>query len=138
MSTSQRSFRLRPSTLELLDEHARDAGLSANALAQRLLDEALRVERHPLIGFRQGGGGGRFPALVGHRLGVWDVMGTVWAEGGDVAAAARYLQLPERDIRGCVDYYADFKDEVDAYGAEQEAFAERVRHQLQRRQAVVG
>lgn len=138
MPTRQRSFRLHSRTLELLDEHARDAGLSANALAQRLLDESLRVERHPLIGFREGGSGTRFPALVGHRLSVWDVMGTVWAEGGDVAAAARYLQLGEHETRACIDYYADFKDEVDAYGAEQEAFAERVRQQLERRRAVVG
>lgn len=138
MTTKQRSLRLRPRTLELLDAHARDAGLSANALAQRLLDESLRVEHHPLIRFREGGSGIRFPALVGRRLSVWDVMGTVWAERGDVAAAARYLELGERDVRACVDYYVDFKDEVDAYGAEQEAVADRVREQLERREAAIG
>jgi uncharacterized protein (DUF433 family) len=138
MATTQRSFRLKPATLELLDEHARDAGISANALAQRLLDESLRVERHPLIGFREGGSGARFPALVGRRLSVWDVMGTVWAEGGDIAATGEYLQISQRDVQACVDYYADFREEVDAYGAEHEAAAERVHRQLERRRAAVG
>jgi len=65
-------------------------------------------------------------------------MGTVWAEGGDIAATAEYLQISQRDIQACVDYYADFREEVDAYGAEQEAAAERVHRQLERRRAAVG
>jgi uncharacterized protein (DUF433 family) len=138
MATTQRSFRLRPETLELLDTHARDACMSSNALAQRLLDEALRLERHPSIRFREGDGGVRFPALVGRRLSVWDVMGTVGAEGGEVAGAAAYLEIAPREVEACVDYYAEFRDEVDAYGAEQEAFAERLRQQLARRRAVLG
>jgi uncharacterized protein (DUF433 family) len=138
MATTQRSFRLRPNTLELLDAHAREAGLSSNALAQRLLDESLRLARHPSIRFREGDCGIRFPALVGRRLSVWDVMGTVRAEGGDVAGAAAYFEISPREVEACVDYYAEFKDEVDAYGAEQEAFAERLRQQLARRRAVLG
>jgi hypothetical protein len=62
----------------------------------------------------------------------------VWAEGGDIAAAAEYLQIAERDVQVCVDYYADFKEEVDAYGAEHQAAAERVHRQLERRRAAVG
>jgi hypothetical protein len=54
-TTRQRSFRLAGGTLRLLDERAAEYGESSNALAQRLLDESLRLERHPLLRFREGG-----------------------------------------------------------------------------------
>src|SRR6478735_2248102 len=50
----QRSFRLSPRTLELLGERADETSESRNALAERLLDEGLHIDRHPLIRFRVG------------------------------------------------------------------------------------
>ena len=76
-STRQRSFRLTDKTLHLLDERAAEHGESSNALAQRLLDESLRLERHPLLRFREGGSGIRRPALAGTRLDVWQVIESV-------------------------------------------------------------
>ena len=52
--TVQRSFRLSSRTLELLDERADARGVSRNALAEQLLGEAVRTDRHPLIRFREG------------------------------------------------------------------------------------
>jgi hypothetical protein len=52
----QRSFRLSASTAELLDREAEANNESRNALADRLLAEALREEHHPLIRFHQGAG----------------------------------------------------------------------------------
>src|SRR5918999_6127191 len=127
MSSVQRSFRLSARTMALLNERAAETGESRNALAERLIHEGLRMERHPLVRFRAGGSGLRRPALVGTRLDVWQVIETVRAEHGDVAAAARYLGLPERMARAAVDYYAEFTEEIDAYRAEEAAFAERER-----------
>lgn len=101
-------------TLALLDQAADRLTESRNALADRLLGEALRLEQHPLIRFREGTGGRRQPALVGTRLYVHQVVSTVGASGGDVEDAAEYLSLPTRLVRAALDYYADFRDEVDA------------------------
>ena len=112
--TEQRSFLLAARTLRLLDERAAELAESRNALAQRLLDESLRTERHPLIFFRPGPGKLRRPALVGTRLHVTQVIETVRASENSVAAAAAYLDVPSRYVQAAVDDYADFKDGVDA------------------------
>jgi uncharacterized protein (DUF433 family) len=112
-STVQRSFRLSARTLELLDERAAARGLSRNALAEQLLGESVRTDRHPLIRFREGGSGRRRPALIGTRLDVHDVIATLRAENGSVEAAAEYLGVDTRSVRAALAYYADFADEVD-------------------------
>jgi uncharacterized protein (DUF433 family) len=134
----QRSFRLAPDTLRLLGERASETSESRNALAERLIAEGLRTDRHPLISFRSGGSGLRRPALAGTRLDVWQVIDTVRAEQGDVDAASEYLGIPERLVRAAVDYYADFAEEIDAYRAEELRFAERERERWERAQRVLG
>jgi uncharacterized protein (DUF433 family) len=137
-ATVQRSFRLSSRTLELLGERAGETSESRNALAERLLDEGLRIDRHPLIRFRTGGSGLRRPALVGTRVDIWQVIDTVRGEDGNVADAAEYLGLTEAMIRAAVDYYADFAEEIDAYRAEELAFAERERERSERARRVLG
>jgi uncharacterized protein (DUF433 family) len=134
----QRSFRLAADTLGMLAERASETSESRNALAERLIAEGLRTERHPLISFRSGASGLRRPALAGTRLDVWQVIDTVRGEHGDVAATAEYLSIPERLVRAAVDYYADFADEIDAYRAEELRFAERERERWERAQRVLG
>jgi uncharacterized protein (DUF433 family) len=112
--STQRSFRLSSRTLELLDQRAAARGLTRNALADRLLGEAVRTDDHPLIRFRTGGSGRRRPALIGTRLYVHDVVATVRGEGGSVEAAAEYLGLDVAAVRAAIAYYGDFPDEVDA------------------------
>ena len=137
-ATVQRSFRLSSRTLELLGERAGETSESRNALAERLLDEGLRIDRHPLIRFRTGGSGLRRPALVGTRVDIWQVIDTVRGEDGNVADAAEYLGLTEAMVRAAVDYYADFAEEIDAYRAEELAFAERERDRSERARRVLG
>lgn len=124
--------------MELLDDRAGELAESRNSLAERLLDEGLRTERHPLIVFRAGASGLRRPALVGTRLYVWQIVDTVRESGGSVAAAAEYLGLPEHHVRAAVDYYADFTDEVDQYTAEEREFERRERERWERSQRVLG
>lgn len=98
--------------MELLDAAAATSRESRNALADRLLGEALRLERHPLIRFHEGASGRRQPLIVGTRLYVHQVMSTVRAGDGDVDEAADYLGIPARLVRAAVEYYAEFPDEV--------------------------
>lgn len=125
----QRSFRLSARTLELLDAAATSGRESRNALADRLLGEAVRVERHPLIQFHDGAAGRRQPRVVGTRLDVHQVISTLRANGGEVSAAADYLGIDPRLVRSALDYYGEFADEIDADGtvAAEVAEAERAR-----------
>jgi uncharacterized protein (DUF433 family) len=120
--TAQRSFRLSRRTLDLLDETAQAAGSSRNALADRLLGEALRTETHPLIRFQAAAAGRRRPMLIGTRLYVHQVIATLRASERDVDAAADYLGIRSQQVRAALAYYADFADEVD----EDAAVADRV------------
>ncbi len=133
----QRSFRLSERTMKLLDDRARELSESRNSLAERLLDEGLRTERHPLIVFRAGGSGRRRPALIGTRLYVWQIIDTVRASSNSVSDAAKYLGLPEHHVRAAIDYYADFREEVDGYRAEEHEFERRERERSERSQRVL-
>jgi hypothetical protein len=138
VTTRQRSFRLSTETLSLLDRAANRAGESRNALADRLLGEALRVERHPLVRFQQGAGGRRQPLLAGTRLYIYQVVGTVKASNGNVANAAEYLGLPERLVRAALDYYAEFIEEVDADAEVAQRAGDDERGRWERRQLALG
>jgi uncharacterized protein (DUF433 family) len=138
VTTRQRSFRLSTETLSLLDRAADRAGQSRNALAERLLGEALRVERHPLVRFQQGAGGRRQPLLAGTRLYVHQVVATVKASNGNVANASEYLGLPERQVRAALDYYAEFTEEVDADTEVAQRAEDDERGRWERRQLAFG
>lgn len=123
--------------MKLLDDRARELSETRNSLAERLLDEALHTERHPLIVFREGGSGLRRPALVGTRLYVWQIIDTVRDSDNSVAAACEYLGLPQHHVQAVIDYYADFKDEVDQYRAQEQDFEQRERDRWERSQRVL-
>ena len=110
----QRSFRLSRTTSDLLDATAESTGESRNALADRLIGEAVRIERHPLIRLRTGAAGRREPLLVGTRLLVRQVTATVRDHGGSIEQSAAYFDVPTRVIRAAVSYYAEFTAEIDA------------------------
>ncbi len=109
----QRSFRLSKRTIELLDAAAAAGRETRNALVDRLLGEALRLERHPLIRIHEGASGRRQPLVVGTRLYVHQVIATVRASDSDIDEAATYLAVAPRLVRAAVEYYAEFSDEVD-------------------------
>jgi uncharacterized protein (DUF433 family) len=121
-SSVQRSFRLSSRTIDLLDAAAAESDESRNAMADRLLGEALRLQRHPLIQFHQGSAGRRQPLVVGTRLYVHQVMSTVRSSKSDLAEVADYFGISSRLVRAAVEYYAEFNDEVD----EDAAVAERI------------
>jgi uncharacterized protein (DUF433 family) len=131
-----RSFRLSDTVLASLQERARERGESANALAERYLEEGLRRDDHPLIVFRQGAAGRR-AALVGARLDVAQVIDTLRESDNSVEAAGEYLGIPEQHVRAAVRYYAEFRDEVDAWLERTHAVAEREEEAWRREQAIL-
>lgn len=136
-TTRPRSFRLSTATLDLLERRARERGESANQLAARLLDEALRLERHPLICFRQVDDRRR-AALVGSRLLVSQVVGTVRESGGSVERAAEYLEIDPRRVAACLDYHGEHREEIAAeIVADLEFAREQIERERRRREVAV-
>jgi uncharacterized protein (DUF433 family) len=131
-----RSFRFSERLLESLQERARERRESANSLAERLLEEGLRREDHPLITFREGPAGRR-AALVGARLDVSQVIDTLRESENSIAAAAEYFGLPEPYVQAAVRYYAEFRDEVDEWRERMREIADREEDAWRREQAVL-
>ena len=131
-----RSFRLPDTLLASLQERARERGESANALAERYLEEGLRRDDHPLIVFRDGAAGRR-AALVGTRLDVAQVIDTLRESDNSVEATAEYLGIPEQHVRAAVRYYAGFREEVDEWREHTRAVAEREEEAWRREQAIL-
>ena len=131
-----RSFRLPDTLLASLQGRARERGESANALAERYLEEGLRRDDHPLIVFREGAAGRR-AALVGTRLDVAQVIDTLRESDNSVEAAAEYLRISQPHVRAAVRYYADFREEIDEWRERARAIAEREEEAWRREQAIL-
>ncbi len=106
------TLRLAPGMRKRLIERAGRAGLAERTLAQRYLDEGLRHDAHPLISFLDGASGRR-ASLLGRGLDVWEVIATVRDNGGSIARAAQYLQVPAGLVEAAVTYYGEYADEID-------------------------
>lgn len=132
----QVAFRVQPQTLAHLKRRVRETGLSQTDLAERYLEEGLRLDEHPLIAFRDGAAGRR-PGVVGLRVDVWQVVETV-RQNGSVEQAAEYLELPVEKVQAAMRYYADYTDEVDEWISRANALAEREQATWRRQQDLIG
>jgi hypothetical protein len=104
-----------PDVLRRLKVEAGESGGSSSALAEQLIDEGLRMRRHPLITFRDGPTGRRAAVIGGPD--VWEVVGAI--VGGDISVADRLdraaeeLGLRAEQVDAAMAYYAEFSDEID-------------------------
>lgn len=91
-------------------------GSTVSGLAQRLVDEGLRMAEHPGILFKDGPSGRRAALAFGPD--VWEIVKVLREidERGEaaVAAAAEMLAVTEAKVRVALHYYAAYADEVDA------------------------
>lgn len=126
------AFRFDPITVARLKQRAQETHAPQTALAERYIQEGLRHDEHPLIYFRAGEIGRR-PALLGTRLDVADVITTVKQNNNSVQETAGYLEIPVEHVDACLNYYADYKDEIDAWIERVRLVAERERERSQRR-----
>ena len=137
-SSVQRSFRLSASTSRLLEHRVGESGESRNAMVDRLLNESLRIEKHPFVRFITGASGRREAHIVGTRWKVRQIIVSLKGEKGQIAAVAKGFDLTEPQVRAAVSYYADFTDEVDADIERDFADADQQRIRWEREQSVIG
>jgi len=105
---------LESETEQRLDRCAAALKISPRMLAERYLEEGIRMDEHPLIFFIDGPTGRR-AVLRGTGADVWEVMATVKDnDGHGVVAAARYLDLPVSLVKGAAAYHAAFPEEINA------------------------
>ncbi len=137
-SSVQRSFRLSASTSRLLDHRVGESGESRNAMVDRLLNESLRIEKHPFVRFITGASGKREAHIVGTRWKVRQIIVSLKGEKGNIASVVKGFDLTEPQVRAAVSYYADFTDEVDADIERDFADADQQRIRWEREQSVIG
>jgi len=120
--SSPLSVRLNDATIARLGRHAQRAHLAPRTLAQRYVEEGLRMDEHPLIRFAEGPAGRR-ARLIGTGKDIWEVIAAVRDNDGDIAETARYLEIPLGLVQAAVTYYGAYTDEVDQWiqANEQEA-----------------
>lgn len=120
------TLRLPPGTRQRLVESARRARVPERTLAQRYVEEGLRHDAHPMIQFLDGPSGRR-ASLIGRGLDVWEIIATVRDNDGALGEAADYLQIPDGLVQAAVAYYGEYRDEIDAEIARNEAEYSRAR-----------
>jgi uncharacterized protein (DUF433 family) len=110
--TSPLSLRLREDALQRLFFQAQLEGLAPRTLAQRLIEEGLRSEAHPLIAFASGPTGRR--AIVrGTGADVWEIVQALQAHCGDIDALVESSGKPREAIDAAIAYYGAFPGEID-------------------------
>ena len=114
MASRHLSIRIDPASFERLERESHRMRMSRSEVARTLLEEGLRMEAHPGIVFRDGPTGRR--AAVSGGPDVWEVIGG-FPEGDfrdeAVKYVAEFVSLPEWKIRAAVDYYREFREEID-------------------------
>jgi hypothetical protein len=126
--TTPLSIRFTSSLLARLRQRANATpGASAAGLAQRLIDEGLRMADHPGIVFKDGPSGRR--AALAYGPDVWEIIKFLREvdERGPSAidAAAEVFAVDTSRISTAISYYGDNSDEIDAEIAEADEASER-------------
>lgn len=119
--TTPLSIRFEPRLLERLRRRAQSTpGATPSGLAQRFVEEGLRMAEHPGVVFKDGPSGRR--AALSFGPDVWEIVKVLREidERGEAAvtAAAEVLALPEARVRAAMHYYAHYQDEIDGEIAE--------------------
>jgi hypothetical protein len=114
-SARQFSARLHADVIDRLERRGDRSGLNKSRLAERYIDEGMRMEDHPGVVFRDGSTGRRAGLALGPD--VWEVIAAIRGSEleGDAAlhAAAEWASLTMSQVRAAVTYYAEFQDEID-------------------------
>jgi len=106
------SVRLNDATLARLGSRARRVHMPPRTLAQRYVEEGLRMDEHPLVRFADGPAGRR-ARLVGTGKDIWEIIDIVRDNDGDPAEAARYLEIPLGLVQAAIAYYGAYTAEID-------------------------
>jgi hypothetical protein len=134
------SIRFDPEVLAGLRRHAAASpGATPSGLAQRLVDEGLRMADHAGIVFRDGPAGRR-PALIAGPD-VWELvrfLREIDARGpAAVSAAAETFAIPESAVETGIGYWTAYSDEIETWINEAESASVAAEKDWERRQALL-
>ena len=111
----QFSARLDADVVDRLEPRESRSGLNKSRLAERYIDEGVRMDDHPGIVFRDGPTGRRAGLAAGPD--VWEIIGALRSSGleGDEAirATAEWSGLSVRQVRDAIGYYSEYPGEID-------------------------
>ena len=120
-------------------------GMSLSSASNRLVDEALRMQEHPLIVFRDGPAGRRARLVGGPD--VWEVVGAIQSArsaepdtDGDqvVALVAETAGLDPQQVRAALAYWAGYPAEVDEFLRQAKDQAEQAAARWERERELLG
>jgi uncharacterized protein (DUF433 family) len=111
MPTIVQSCRIDEGDASLLSRQAKRRHMEVSTLSSLYLKEKALEEEYPGIGFRDSIGG-REAYVLGHRIGVWEVV-DVRHETKTVAKTARHFRWPPALVRSALAFAEAFAAEVD-------------------------
>ncbi|MFZ5906573.1 MAG: DUF433 domain-containing protein [Nitrospirota bacterium] len=124
MSTVQRSFRIKEPILQEIDKIRKNR--PANALANELLEEALKMRRCPGIIFSEGVSGRR-ARIAGTGVEVWEVIYEYQILGENIKSLKKALpHLTERQLVAALSYYRYYPEEINELIQDNEAITPEV------------
>lgn len=131
--TKSFSARFSAEVVEMLDARSERLGQSKARVAERLIEEGLRVEEFPGIVFRSGPTGRR--AGIAGGPDVWEIVrdlkGVTKEDAGEpIADVARVSGLDRTVVELAASYYAAYPDDVEERIRTNEQAAERLRRVL--------
>ena len=119
MSTIQRSFRIKEPLLQEIERIRKNK--PANAVANELLEEALKMRRCPGIIFAEGVTGKR-ARIAGTGVEVWEVICEYQIVGKDIEALKKALpHLTERQLIAALNYCRAYPEEINEHIKSNEA-----------------
>jgi hypothetical protein len=137
---SSQPIRIAAETLGALRERSAQTGEPIVRLAQRYIDEGMRLDRHPGIIFRDGPAGRR-PVVVGGPD-VWELVAAARSasERGEqlIDMLAERTGVSADKVRIAVRYYAEYPDEIDRWIGLVDEEAERLERMLARERSLLG
>lgn len=112
-------------TIRALEEEARRYRMPPRTLAEQMVEEGIRMRRHPGIVFIERGSGHRDAVLAGRpRLSVWMIV-DIFRQNKSLEVTGRWVSLDAGSIERALAYARDYPEEIDAAIAENEAAFER-------------
>ncbi len=128
------SARFSAAVVEKLEAHSGRVGQSKARIAERLIDEGLRIEEFPGILFRSGPTGRRAGIVAGPD--VWEIVrdlkGTAQEGARDpIGAVSSISGLDRSKVELAASYYATYPDDIDERISLNEEAAARLRRVLE-------
>ncbi len=111
MSAVPLSIRLPEQTVGRLANRADRSSMAPRTLAQRYVEEGLRMDEHPLVHFADGPSGRRARLIGGPD--VSELIAVAQDNDGNLEETAAYLERPLGHVQAAASYYGAYPQEID-------------------------